>query len=492
MKNEKPQLKIKNLEKIFKPQSVVLIGATDRVGSVGLGIAKNLMQGKSQRKIFFVNPNSKKVLKQKTFKSILEVKEEIDLAIIAVPSKFVEQISQECVEAKVKACIIISSGFAETGNKGENLQKRIAEIFKENNIPLIGPNCLGVINPSENLNASFAPDIPKQGSIAFLSQSGALIDSVIDKSLLEGFGFSLMVSYGNEAGLSLNDFLKIASQDKNTKVIAVYLEEIKNGQEFIKITSEITKTKPIVVLKGGKTQEGKKAVQSHTASLAGDEKIYSAVFKKAGVIEVETIEDLFLISQALSIYNNHVILTTPPPVILRHQPKDLPDTSLIAQGDKEDEHARSGWAILTNGGAVGVIVADWCSRLKVRLSKIPEQVFKDIEESKKVNLSFSKNNPLDIIGDASSESYKVSLDSLLKQEGIKGVIFCQTLQTMTSPKENAKIIIEAQKKFPQKPILALFLGGKITQEGINLLKENNIATFQEPRDIALVASILNK
>ena len=446
------------MQELFNPKSVVLVGATEREGSVGLGIAKNLMEGKSQRKIFFINPNTKKVLKQKTFNSILEVKEEVDLAVIAVPSKFVKKIARECVEAKVKVCIIISSGFAEVGREGEKLQKQVAEIFKKNNIPLVGPNCLGVINPSVNFNASFAPATPQKGEIAFLSQSGALIDSIIDKSILESFGFSLLASYGNEAGLSLNDFLKISLKDKNTKAIAVYLEEIKNGQEFIKIATEITKIKPIVVLKGGKTQEGKKAVQSHTASLAGNARVYSAVFKKAGIIEVETIEDLFLVSQALSIY-----------------PKLETD---------------SGWAILTNGGAVGVITADWCSRFGVKLAEIPEQVFQQIENSKKVNLSFSRNNPLDIIGDASSESYKISLRALLSQEQIKGVIFCQTLQTMTNPKENAKIIVEAQKQFPQKPTLALFLGGKITQEGVNLLKENNIVTFNEPRDIALIASIL--
>ena len=446
------------MQELFNPKSVVLVGATEREGSVGLGIAKNLMEGKSQRKIFFINPNTKKVLKQKTFNSILEVKEEVDLAVIAVPSKFVKKIARECVEAKVKVCIIISSGFAEVGREGEKLQKQVAEIFKKNNIPLVGPNCLGVINPSVNFNASFAPATPQKGEIAFLSQSGALIDSIIDKSILESFGFSLLASYGNEAGLSLNDFLKISLKDKNTKAIAVYLEEIKNGQEFIKIATEITKIKPIVVLKGGKTQEGKKAVQSHTASLAGNARVYSAVFKKAGIIEVETIEDLFLVSQALSIY-----------------PKLETD---------------SGWAILTNGGAVGVITADWCSRFGVKLAEIPEQVFQQIENSKKVNLSFSRNNPLDIIGDASSESYKISLRALLSQEQIKGVIFCQTLQTMTNPKENAKIIVEAQKQFPQKPILPLFLGGKITQEGVNLLKENNIVTFNEPRDIALIASIL--
>ncbi|MCX6789157.1 MAG: CoA-binding protein, partial [Candidatus Gribaldobacteria bacterium] len=286
------------MQKLFNPKSVALIGATDRVGSVGLGIAKNLLVGAKRRKIFFVNSNSKKVLKQKTFVSILDIKEKIDLAIIAVPAKFVKQVSVECCSAKVGCCIIISSGFAEAGLAGTILQKEIALLFAQNKIPLIGPNCLGVINPHEKLNASFAPDMPYPGKIAFLSQSGALIDSVIDYSLLENFGFSLMISYGNEAGMSLNDFLKIAGGDENTKVIAIYVEEIKNGREFIEIASEITKQKPIIILKGGVTEVGQKAAQSHTAAMAGEAKIYSAAFKKAGVIEVETIRDLFLVAKS--------------------------------------------------------------------------------------------------------------------------------------------------------------------------------------------------
>ncbi len=466
------------MEKLFNPKSVVLIGASNKKGSVGFGIAKNLLYGKSQRQVFFVNPNTKKVLRQKTFGSVLEIKEKIDLAIIAVPAKLVGKISLECHQANVGVCIIISSGFSETGKEGEKLQKEVALIFKKNNIPLVGPNCLGVINPGFKLNASFAPATPKPGSIAFLSQSGALIDSVIDKSLLENFGFSFLVSFGNEAGLTLSDFLQMAEQDSNTKVIVAYVEEIKNGKEFIEIASRVAKTKPIVVLKGGKTQEGKKAVQSHTASLAGNEKIYSAAFKKAKVIEVETIEDLFLVSQALSIYNNPV-----------QQANDLRDPSLapslIAQGD-------SGWGILTNGGAVGVITADWCSKLGVRLAEIPKQVFEEIEKSQKVSPSFSRNNPLDIIGDATSEGYKVALMAMLKSEKIKGVIFCQTLQTMTNSKENAKIIIEAQKQFLEKPILPLFLGGEKTKKGIDFLLKNNFLFFKEPRDIALCAKFLTK
>lgn len=444
------------MQQLFNPKSVALIGATNRKGSVGLGIAKNLMPGKNRRKIFFINPNTKKVLGQKTFASVSDVKERIDIAIIAVPSGAVKQVALDCAAAMVGSCIIVSSGFAESGEQGKKLQEEVAEIFKKNSIALVGPNCLGVLNPWANFNGSFSPDTPKPGKIAFVSQSGALIDSIIDKSLLEGFGFSLMISYGNEAGLSLNDFLKIAWQDKKTESIAIYTEEIKNGSDFIEICSEISKQKPVAVLKGGKTAIGKKAVQSHTASLAGDERVYSAAFKKAGLIESETIEDLFLAANVLSAY----------------------------------QRAKRKWAILTNGGAIGVITSDWCSKFSVELSKIPESVFEQIAQSKKINLSFSRNNPLDIIGDASSEGYATALEILLKQEEIGGVIFCQTLQTMTDPKENAKVIIKAQKQFKTKPILPLFLGGEKSQKGADLLRKNKLLFFGDPRDVALAASLL--
>ena len=436
------------MQKLFNPQSVALIGATDRVGSVGLGIAKNLLAGAKQRKIFFVNPQRQKVLGQKCFPAVSAIKEKIDLAIIAVPAKFVKQVSLEVCQAKVGCCIIISSGFAEIGLAGETLQKEIVQLFSQNRIPLVGPNCLGVINPYKKLNASFAPDTPLPGKIAFLSQSGALIDSVIDWSLAENLGFSLMVSYGNEAGLTLNDFLTMASQDKNSKVIALYAEEIKNGREFMAIASEITKQKPIIILKGGKTKEGQKAAQSHTASLAGEAKIYSAAFKKAGVIEVETIEDLFLASQACM-------------------------RSDLVQACTRSDLIQAKWAILTNGGAVGVITADWCSGLGVKLAEITAQ-----------------NNPWDVLGDATSATYQKALITLLKQEQVGGVIFCQTLQTMTDAEQNAQIIIKAQKQYPQKPILPLFLGGLKTKKAVDLLRRAGLVCFQEPRDAAMVASLL--
>ena len=278
---------MRSLQPFFNPKSVALIGATDRPGSVGLGICKNLLEGKSRRKIFFVNPYKKKVLERKTYPKITEIGEKIDLAIVVVPAFVVPKVISDCAQKKVGGVIIISSGFAEIDREGVKRQKEIAEILKKANIPLLGPNCLGILRPTSKLNASFSPAMPKAGEVAFISQSGALLDSMIDKALLDDYGFSALISYGNEADLGVCDFLKFLKKDKKTKAIALYIEGLKNGREFIEIARETAKEKPIVALKGGKTSLGQMAVTSHTASLAGSPESLTAAFRQAGRLSVE-------------------------------------------------------------------------------------------------------------------------------------------------------------------------------------------------------------
>jgi len=291
---------MKNLEKIFNPKTIAIIGASSRQNSVGWGLVKNILEGRNLRKIFCVNPFEKEIGEIKCFSKIGDISQEIDLAVIAVKAKIVPQIVEQCCQKKVGGMIIISSGFAETGKKGKILQDKIIKLVKLANIPLIGPNCLGIIRPSIKLNASFAPAFPKPGNIAFISQSGALIDSIIDKSLSESYGFSFLISYGNEADLALSDFLLFVNKDRQTKVIIIYLEGLKEGRNFMKVAKKILKTKPMIVLKAGRSEMGKKAVSSHTASLAGNYQIYQALFKQTGIIEAETIEELFDIAKILA------------------------------------------------------------------------------------------------------------------------------------------------------------------------------------------------
>jgi len=458
---------MKNLQPFFNPKSVALIGATDRPGSVGLGICKNLLEGEKtrlrpsgyggrRRKIFFVNPYKKKVLGRKTYPKITAIREKIDLVIVAVPALVVSEVIPDCAKKKVGGVIIISSGFAEIGKEGKRRQKEIVEILKKAGVPLLGPNCLGILRPSSKLNASFAPATPPAGRVAFLSQSGALIDSVIDKSLAEGYGFSALISYGNEADLNICDFLQFLGKDNQTKVISLYLEGVRNGREIIEVARKIAQEKPIVALKGGRTKAGQRAVVSHTSALAGKPEVFSAAFKKAGIFEVQTVEDLFGVSLAFS--------WQPP--------------------------CRNGIGIVTNGGAAGVLTADWCERYGILLPKLAKTTLKKLENSPVMNRAFSQENPLDIVGDALSTRYKFALETMLKQEDIQGLIVVETLQIMTEVKKNARVIIEAKKKWPKKPIICCFLGGKFTKVGVQILRKNSIPCFSDPREAALAMKAL--
>ncbi|MCX6791232.1 MAG: CoA-binding protein, partial [Candidatus Gribaldobacteria bacterium] len=308
-----------------------------------------------------------------------------------------------------------------------------------------------------HLNASFSPDAPREGEMAFLSQSGALIDSIIDKSLAQWYGFSAMVSYGNEADLDISDLLEFFGQDDHTKVIAIYLESIKNGQKFIEVASRVSKQKPIVVLKGGQTVLGQQAAVSHTAALAGEAEVYSAAFEKAGIFEVETIDELLFVSLALG----------------------------------WSQPCSNDIAILTNGGAVGVLTADWCSRLGIYLTRIQTKTLNKLSKSAIINQSFSKSNPLDILGDALSDRYELAMEALLEQKDIAGLIVIQTIQVMTEIEKNALAIIAVSQKY-QKPVLALTLGGLTASVGLKILSQHKIPCFSDSKTAVLAMKALTE
>ncbi|MEM2138525.1 MAG: CoA-binding protein [Candidatus Woesearchaeota archaeon] len=444
-----------NLDIFFNPKSVAVIGASRKKNSAGQGILKSLLKGgvffnKSNKtfkgKLFPVNPNAKKILGKKCYPSILDIKSNVDLAIISLNSKIVLNIVKECAKKKVKGIIIISAGFSELGNEGKNLEEEILNVAKKNKIRILGPNCLGLIRPGI-INASFGPCMPEQGEIAFFSQSGALIDSVIDWSLERKYGFSSIVSLGNQADLDITDFLEWALYDKKTKAIALYIEGLKDGKKFMEIAKKVSKIKPIVALKAGKSETGIKAVSSHTGSLAGSYDVYKTAFKQSGIILADNVEDLFEVAQTLA-----------------NQPACLENNI----------------AIITNGGGAGVLCADHCETLGIKLAKLSDETIKKLDESKKMHPAYSKTNPLDLIGDALHDRYKVAIDTLLKQKDIHGLIVIQTLQTMTESVLDAYAIIEARKKFPKKPIIANYMGGKYTKKSINLLEANNLTNFNNP------------
>ena len=423
------------MKRIFNPKSIALIGASEEEGTVGFGLAKNIFLGKDSRKIYFVNPKREEVLGIKCFDSISEIKEKVDLVIIAVPMPIVKNIVLECGEKKVGGMIVISAGFKESGNAKE--EEEIRDIARKYKVPLIGPNCLGIINPSINLNASFAPITPKKGSIAFLSQSGALLDSVVDRDEL---GFSKVVSYGNEADLDLADFIEYLKTDLETKVISIYFEGVKDGRKFMRIASEVSKIKPIVAIKSGRSDKGKEAVGTHTGTLAGDYDVYKTAMKQSGVILVDTLEELFDTSLALS---------------------SLPK-------------CENGIGIVTNGGGLGVLTVDYCSELGIELPQLSKTTISYLEKGETMKKVINKNNPLDLLGDALADRYALGIESLLRQKDINGLIVISTPQLMTEHEKNAKIIVELRNKYPLKPIVCCFLGGQSVESAIKYLKLNGI------------------
>jgi acetyltransferase len=439
----------------FNPDSVAVIGASRRRKSAGQGIVKSLLDGgvfssKTNKpfkgKIYPVNPKAEKILGLKCYDSVTSIKGKIDLAVIAVPAVIVPKVMHDCVTKKIKAAIIISAGFGEIGAEGKKLENNVLKIAKAGKIRIIGPNCLGIMRPSSNLNASFGPCMPKDGRIAFFSQSGALIDSVIDWSLEQNYGFSTVVSIGNKVDIGISELLEWAEKDRHTKAIALYLEGLKEGRKFMRIAKKVSKKKPIVALKAGRSATGMKAVSSHTGSLAGSYEIYKAAFKQSGVHIADNVDELFEMADALA--------NQPP--------------------------CKNNIAIVTNGGGAGVLCADYCEELGVNLAKLSKTTLAKLDKSGHMHPAYSRGNPMDLVGDALHDRYHVAIDTLMQQPDIYGMIVIQTLQTMTEPILDARAVLKARKKYPKKPIITSYMGGKYSRRAVELLEANHVPDFNVP------------
>lgn len=455
---------MKNLNRIFAPKSIAIVGASRNEKSVGFGLARNLIKGCSfeckycrpfKGDIYLVNPNAGTILGKKCYPDLSSIKKKIDLVVIAVPAKIVEAIVEECAEAGVGGIIVISAGFGEVGDKGKEMQDNIVKKAAKAGIPVVGPNCLGIIRPSARMNASFAPSTPPKGDVAFISQSGALADSIIDWAIEKRYGFSTIASIGNQADLDISDFIEWLGKDKKTKAIALYIEGLKDGRKFMRVASKVSKKKPIIVLKAGRTEKGKQAISSHTGSMAGSYKIYETAFRQSGVEIADNVEELFDISKALA--------KQPP--------------------------CKNSIAIVTNAGGPGVLCADYCESMGINLAKLKQSTIAGLDKSGKMHPAYSRHNPLDLVGDALPERYEAAINTLLSERYIQGLIFIQTLQTMTDPIGDAKVVINARKKF-KKPIVCTYMGGMFSKGGRELLEKNRIPDYNDPKKAARVMKAL--
>lgn len=431
-----------NLEKLFNPKSIAIVGAKDEKGKVGNSVCENILNLGYTGNVFLVNPKHEELLGKKCYHELSEIEEEIDLAIIVIPAKFVTEVIEKSSN-KVKNFVIISAGFSETGTEGSEREKELLKIAEENNLNILGPNCLGFIVPGLKLNASFAGGIPKSGNISFISQSGALISAILDISKSENFGFSNVISIGNKMQIGEGDLFEYLAQDPETKVIGMYLEGIKDGKKFQELAGKLSRSKPLVILKAGKTEKAKRAISSHTGALAGSENIIQALFKKSGVISAENFDEFLSLVKLIS-------LTDAP----------------------EDEKA----VAITNAGGAGVLTTDAFSKKEMGLSEVPEEIKNELREF--LPKESSVENPIDLLGDAQEDRYEKTFEAAEKMKA-NSIICVLTPQENTPVEKITDKIIEFRNRTSKK-IISVFLGGEKIKESLEKLSEAGISNFSSP------------
>lgn len=434
-----------DLRFIFEPKSVAVIGASHDPKKIGHVIFKNFLEGGFKGEAYPINPNVDRILNRKCYPSVLDVPGTVECAIIAIPAPAVAKVLRECGEKGIKGAVVITSGFAEVGNvKGE---KELADIAKKYDIALIGPNCLGIIDTKAKVDSIFLPmyklQRPKKGDIAFIAQSGAVGSCVIDLAAEMGVGISKFVSYGNAAVVNECDLLEYLGSDPNTRVIAAYFEMVKDGRRFMDVAKSVAAKKPIIAIKAGKTAGGMKAAASHTAAMAGNAEVYSAVFRQSRIIEVESLTDLFDYSK---------IFLQPP-----------------AMGRRV--------GIITNGGGVGVLTSDWVERHGLQLASFSDETKKKAREKFPPHVNVA--NPLDLAGDADKERYAYALDLLVNDDKVDSIIAILLFQTVSLDASVNEAVIAASKR-RKKPIIVISIGGEYTKKNRVILESNGIPTYTSP------------
>ncbi|UCD45578.1 MAG: acetate--CoA ligase family protein [Candidatus Bathyarchaeota archaeon] len=433
------------LDAVFRPRSVAIIGASRTSGKVGNILTRNMIESGYEGEIYPVNPKAKEILGLRSYPSVTDVPAEVDLAVIAIPAEYVLDVAEQCGRKGVKALVVITAGFKETGHEGAVLERRLVEVGEKYGMRVQGPNCLGLINTESSLNLSFAPAMPKRGRIGFISQSGAMGTAVLDWVIQEDIGFHSFISLGNKADLDEVDFIEAMRDDDDVGVILLYLESIEKGRSFIEAAAKAVKRKPVIILKGGTSSAGARAAGSHTGALVGSFIAYRTAFEKAGVIMVESVEELF----------NHAIAFTEQP---------------LPRGE--------GMVIVTNAGGPGILATDFSEKLGIRLTSLKAEVRNRLME--KLPAAASVGNPIDVLGDARADRYRFAIEGVLRDDQVNVALVILTPQAMTESLDTAQGIVEIQKERRGKPIVAVFMGGGRVQEATEYLRSNGVPCFDFP------------
>lgn len=426
------------------PKNVVVVGAKDDPDTVGATLMKNLLESTFDGEVYPINPKRKEVMGKKCFSSLKEIPAPIDLVLIVIPARLVPGVIQECVDVGAKTAVIISAGFKEMGPPGLELEREILQIARKGNVRIIGPNCLGIMNTVYGLNATFAASMAYQGNIAFISQSGAMCTAVLDWSLRECIGFSLFVSIGSMIDVDWGDLIDYLASDPHTNSILMYIEDIGDARAFLAAAREVALTKPVIVVKAGRTKQAAQAAVSHTGALAGSDEVFEMAMKQMGILRVARIEQLFNMANFLS-----------------KQP--------IPKGPR--------LAIITNAGGPGVIATDAAVLSGAEIAPLSDLTHAELNAA--MPAAWSRSNPVDILGDATPERYAKAIEIVARDSNSDGILVALSPQDMTEPTKTAETILP-YANLPGKPIIASWMGGNAVEKGKKLLEEAGIPTFDYP------------
>ncbi len=453
-------MKSEHVQALLSPRSVAVIGASTRPDTVGRAVFANILLGDYQGVVYPVNPKAKSIMGVRAYASVLDIPDDVDLAVVVVPARVVPQVLEECGTKGVPAAVVISAGFKEIGPEGARLEARIREIARQYHMALMGPNCLGLINtdPNVRMNATFARSMPPAGNIAFISQSGAVGVAALEYVVGENIGLSKFLSVGNKAALHENHLLEALARDPHTDVILLYLEDLEDPKGFIELAREITEHKPILAIKSGRTREGARAAASHTGALAGSDEVYDSLFRQSGVLRVETLEELFDYARALALQ--------PPP-----------------RGNRV--------AIVTNAGGPGIMATDASVRYGLHMAPLTRET----RERLRVHLppTASVQNPIDLIGDAKEDRYALALDLVLKDENVDAVLVICTPQIMIDLEAVARTVAHIARTHPtKKPIVTSFMALDDLGKVVDILEEARIPNYRFPEAAARALAAMVK
>jgi acetate---CoA ligase (ADP-forming) len=444
------------LKAIFAPRSVAVIGASAKAQSLGRAVFANLLFAGYNGCVYPVNSKSKNVLGVRAYPSIMDVPDEVDLAVVLVPAGYVPQVLKDAGRKGCKGAIVISAGFKEVGGGGIDLEHQLQAVAHEYGMAVVGPNCFGVINTDAavSLNATFSRSFPLGGKIAFISQSGAIGVAALEYAAAEKIGFSKFISIGNKADLDENDVLEALEDDPETDVILLYLEALENPREFVRLARRISEKKPILGVKSGRTLEGAKAAASHTGALAGSDEVYDSLFAQCGVLRVDTLEELFRLGMAFA-----------------KQP--------LPQGHRV--------AIVTNAGGPGIMATDNSVRYGLELASLDEKTKSILTADLPPTVSL--NNPIDLIGDADESRYQLAMQAVLTDDNVDGVIVICVPQMLTNLQATSKAIAQ-QARFSNKPVFAVYMATGNIEDSLKILEEAQIPHYRFPEDAARALSAM--